>query len=75
MIYIIQEAFKGFSKNKSMNFITIGIITVSIFIFGLFIVGTANLMNIIKLAEDKIEMIAYINNNVSNEDIDFERAP
>ena len=70
MIYIIQEAFKGFSKNKSMNFITIGIITVSIFIFGLFIVGTANLMNIIKLAEDKIEMIAYINNNVSNEDID-----
>lgn len=69
MIYIIQEAFKGFGKNKSMSFITVGIITISIFIFGLFIVGTANLMNIIKMAEDKIEMIAYVEDDASDEDI------
>lgn len=69
MIYIIQEAFKGFLKNKSMNFITVGIITVSIFIFGLFIFGTANLMNIIKMAEDKIEMIVYINQDVTEQEI------
>lgn len=69
MIYIFQEAFKGFLKNKSMNFITVGIITVSIFIFGLFIVGTANLMNIIKLAEDKIEMIAYINQDIAKDQV------
>lgn len=69
MIYIIQEAFKGFGKNKSMSFITVGIITISIFIFGLFIVGTANLMNIIKMAEDKIEMIAYVEDDTSDEDI------
>ena len=65
MIYIFQEAFKGFFKNKSMSLITIGIISVSIFIFGLFIIGTANLMNLIKLAEDKIEMVAYINENTN----------
>ncbi|MDY6787148.1 MAG: permease-like cell division protein FtsX [candidate division WOR-3 bacterium] len=69
MIYIVQEAFKGFGKNKSMSFITVGIITISIFIFGLFIVGTANLMNIIKMAEDKIEMIAYVEDDASDEDI------
>lgn len=69
MIYIIQEAFKGFAKNKSMGFITIGIITISLFIFGLFISGTANLMNAIKLAEDKIEMVAYLNDGLSQGDI------
>ncbi|MCK4524632.1 ABC transporter permease [candidate division WOR-3 bacterium] len=69
MIYIFQEAFKGFFKNKSMSLITIGIISVSIFIFGLFIIGTANLMNLIKLAEDKIEMVAYINENTNENGI------
>jgi len=69
MIYIFLEAFKGFGKNKSMSFITMGIIAVSIFIFGLFITGTANLMKVIKIAEDKIEMIAYINDDVSDKDI------
>ncbi len=71
MIYIILEAFKGFGKNKSMSFITIGIITISIFIFGLFITGTANLMNIIKIAEDKIEMIAYLDDNLTDKDIEI----
>ncbi len=69
MIYIFQEAFKGFFKNKSMSLITVGIVSVSIFIFGLFIIGTANLMNLIKLAEDKIEMVAYINENTNENGI------
>lgn len=68
MIYIIQEAFKGFLKNKSMSFITIGIITISIFIFGLFIAGTANLMNVINLAEERIEMIVYLSDNMSGDE-------
>lgn len=69
MIYIILEALKGFAKNKSMGFITIGIITISLFIFGLFISGTANLMNAIKLAEEKIEMVAYLDDGLSKGDI------
>ena len=69
MIYIIQEAVKGFFKNKSMSFITIGIITISIFIFGLFIAGTANMLNVIKLAEDRIEMIVYLKDNLKAEEI------
>jgi cell division transport system permease protein len=69
MIYIIQEALKGFFKNKSMNLITVGIITISIFIFGLFIAGTANLLNVIKLAEDRIEMIVYLNDNLDENGI------
>ncbi|MGE3063783.1 MAG: cell division protein FtsX [bacterium] len=69
MIYILQEAVKGFFKNKSMSFITIGIITISIFIFGLFIAGTANMLNVIKMAEDRIEMIVYLNDNLKEADI------
>jgi len=69
MIYILQEAAKGFFKNKSMNFITVGIITISIFIFGLFIAGTANMLNAIKLAEDRIEMIVYLNDSMKETDI------
>ena len=69
MIYIIQEALKGFFKNKSMNLITVGIITISIFIFGLFIAGTANLLNVIRLAEDRIEMIVYLNDSLDSNGI------
>ncbi|PIP13321.1 MAG: hypothetical protein COX48_04595 [bacterium (Candidatus Stahlbacteria) CG23_combo_of_CG06-09_8_20_14_all_34_7] len=69
MIYILQETVKGFFKNKSMNLITIGIITISIFIFGLFIAGTANLLNVIQIAEDRIEMIVYLNDNLDSNGI------
>ena len=69
MIYILQEALKGFFKNKSMSLITVGIITISIFIFGLFIAGTANLLNVIRLAEDRIEMIVYLNDNLDSNGI------
>jgi len=70
MIYILQETFKGFFKNKSMNLITIGTITVAIFIFGLFIAGTTNLLNVIRIAEDRIEMVVYLKEDISKEQID-----
>lgn len=69
MIYILQETFKGFFKNKSMNLITIGIITISIFIFGLFIIGTANLLNVIAIAEDRVQMVAYLKEDITEEQI------
>lgn len=71
MLYIIQEAFRGLGQNKSMSFITIGIITISIFIFGIFVLGTANLLKVISAAEERVEMIVYIDDNASARDIDI----
>jgi len=71
MLYIIQEAFRGLGQNKSMSFITIGIISISIFIFGIFVLGTANLLKVISVAEERVEMIVYLNDSVSERDLNI----
>jgi len=53
-----------------MNLITIGTITVAIFIFGLFMAGTTNLLNVIRIAEDRIEMVVYLKEDISEEQIE-----
>ncbi len=68
-MFILKEAFRGLSKNKLMAFVTFGVMFFSLFIFGLFLISTVNLFLLIRKAEEKVEITAFLKDNLTNENI------
>ena len=58
--YVMRRAFQNMMGNLFPNLITIGIIAVSMLIFSTFTLLAFNLTNVLKIWEDKIEVIAYL---------------
>jgi len=58
--YVMRRAFRNMMGNLFPNLITIGIIAVSMLIFSTFTLLAFNLTNVLKIWEDKIEVIAYL---------------
>jgi len=58
--YVIRRTFKNLTGNLFPNFITVGIIVISMLIFSAFTLIALNLTNFLRIWEDKIEIIAYL---------------
>lgn len=56
----MRRTFQNIKGNLFLNLITIGIIVISMLIFSTFTLLAFNLTNILKIWEDKIEVIAYM---------------
>ncbi len=69
-MFILREAFRGLSKNKLMALVTFGVMFFSLFIFGLFLISTVNLFLLIHRAEEKIGITAFLEDELTNEEID-----
>src|SRR4030042_5036680 len=61
LYYGLTRAFRNARKNLFSNVITIGIITISILIFSTFSLIAFNLGSFLKIWEEKIEIITYLN--------------
>jgi len=61
LYYGLTRAFRNARKNLFSNIITIGIITISILIFSTFSLIAFNLGSFLKIWEEKIEIITYLN--------------
>jgi len=61
LYYGLTRAFHNTRRNLFSNVITIGIITISILIFSTFSLIAFNLGSFLKIWEEKIEIIAYLN--------------
>jgi cell division transport system permease protein len=68
-MFIIKEAIRGLSKNKLMAFVTFGVMFFSLFIFGLFLISTVNLFLLIKRAEEKVQITAFLQDDLSQSEI------
>jgi cell division transport system permease protein len=67
-MFILREAFRGLSKNKLMALVTFGVMFFSLFIFGLFLISTVNLFLLIHRAEEKIGIIAFLEDELTDEE-------
>lgn len=67
--FFIVEAFRGVKRSGLMSIVAIGIVTVSLFIFGLFLVFIANLGHIVSNVGTRLDMVAYVNSDLNTESV------
>lgn len=65
--YFVREALVSMARNKLMNAIAIGMIGVSLAIFGIFLIIFTNLNTIATQWSDSVYVIAYLRDNVTEE--------
>ena len=69
-MFSLREALIGLRRNGVMTFIAIGIMFFSLFLFGAFLWGTFNLFGVIKLAREKVEINAFLRENLPEKQIE-----
>ncbi len=69
-LYAIRRTFQNMRENLFPNFITISIIVVSMLIFSAFTLIAFNLTNVLKIWEDKIEILAYLKQGTSSREVE-----
>ncbi|MDI6704067.1 MAG: permease-like cell division protein FtsX [bacterium] len=68
--YLIKEAMLNLKRGGIASFVTISIITISLFILGLFFILTTNVRAIIEDLSSKVAIVAYLDNGLNKEEID-----
>jgi cell division transport system permease protein len=69
-MFSLREALIGLRRNGIMTFIAIGIMFFSLFLFGAFLWGTFNLFGVIRLAREKVEINAFLRENLPEKQIE-----
>lgn len=65
--FFLVEAFRSVRRGALMSFVAVGTITVSLVIFGFFILLVINLGNIVGSVSNKIDIAAYVEKDLSLE--------
>ena len=63
--YFIGDAFKSFKRNKTISIATIITVLVTFIVLGVFLLVAENLNLAIGGLEDKIELVVYLNDNIT----------
>ncbi|MFH1313239.1 MAG: permease-like cell division protein FtsX [Candidatus Eisenbacteria bacterium] len=66
----MNQALSGMKRAGFMSVACIIIITCSLLIFGIFLVATANLREVLKFAHGKVEIVAFLDGEVSQAGVD-----
>ncbi len=69
-MFSLREALIGLKRNGIMTFIAIGIMFFSLFLLGAFLWGTFNLFGIINLAREKVEINAFLRENLPEKQVE-----
>src|SRR3989339_597488 len=65
--FFLIEAFRSVRRGALMSFVAVGTITVSLVIFGFFVLLVINLGNIVGSVSNKIDIAAYVEKDLSLE--------
>src|SRR3989339_2059563 len=65
--FFIVEALRGVKRSGLMSVVAVAIVTVSLFIFGLFLIFIANLSHIVSNVGTRLDMVAYINRDLTSD--------
>jgi cell division transport system permease protein len=68
---VIRRTVQNMMGNLFPNFVTISIIVVCVLIFSTFTLIALNLTNLLKIWEDKIEIIAYLKQGTSSREVEL----
>jgi cell division transport system permease protein len=69
-MFALREALIGLKRNGIMTFIAIGIMFFSLFLLGAFLWGTFNLFGVIRLAREKVEINAFLRENLPEKQVE-----
>jgi cell division transport system permease protein len=69
MMFFISEALIGMRRSGIMIFISIATITVSLIVFGLFLLISVNINNLTNFVSSKLEIRVYLKNDLNPADI------
>jgi cell division transport system permease protein len=69
-MFSLREALIGLRRNGVMTFIAIGIMFFSLFLLGAFLWGTFNLFGVISLAREKVEINAFLRENLPQKQVE-----
>ena len=65
--FFIVEAFRGIKRSGLMSLVAIAIVTVSLFIFGFFLIFISNLGHIASNIGTRLDMVAYVDRDLSSD--------
>jgi len=63
----IREGMRTISRNNSLFFLSLFVVAISLFLLSLFALVTANLYSFVKILNDKIEIIAFLDEHTNVE--------
>lgn len=66
--FFVVEAFRNIRRSFLMSFVAIGIVTVSLFIFGMFLLFVVNLSNIVAEMGSRLDLVAYVDKELTLEE-------
>lgn len=69
-MYALKEGMRGLGRDRLQSFIAIGVTTASLFILGIFLLVTRNLQQIVDVAREKVEISAYLQEDLSKKDLE-----
>jgi len=72
--FFISEAWTGFRRSGIMSLVSIGTITVSLVIFGAFLIAVLNLGSIVSTIGSRMEVIAYVDKDLTDHDASIIKA-
>jgi len=69
-VYLLRQAFSGIRRAGFMSVACILITTFSLLIFGIFLLATANLREVLRYAHEKVEIVAFLEEDVTASGLD-----
>lgn len=66
--FFIIEAIRGIGRSPLMSFVAIGIVTVTLTIFGFFLLGVVNLGNVVSGMAAKLDLTCYVDRDLAPRD-------
>ncbi len=68
--YMVGEAVRSFTRSKRLNLISLGAMSVSLMALGLVLVLNLGMWRLANFIEDKVEIVAFLNDSLSQDSID-----
>lgn len=68
--FFIVEAFRGMRRSGIMSMVAIGIVTVSLTVFGIFLLFVANMGNMVSDVASRLDIVAYVEGELTPDQAD-----
>lgn len=66
-MYLLRATVSSIARNKLMAFVSLGVMVVSIFVFGLFLIITVNVQNLLAGMKEKVEIRAFLSDSIDQQ--------
>jgi cell division transport system permease protein len=63
--FFIREAWTGFKRSGIMSLVSVGTITVSLIVFGAFLLAVLNIGSVVSQVGSRLEVMVYVDGNLS----------